>query len=116
VAPTVIADTTPDHRLFQEEIFGPVITVTPYDGGDDEAVELANHSTYGLAGAVLGSKQRAMAVARRIRTGSVMVNGGMFYGADSPFGGYKMSGIGRQNGLEGFEQHLQTKVIGYPLD
>ena len=116
VAPTVIADATPDHRLFQEEIFGPVITVTPYDGGDDEAVELANHSTYGLAGAVLGSKQRAMAVARRIRTGSVMVNGGMFYGADSPFGGYKMSGIGRQNGLEGFEQHLQTKVIGYPLD
>ncbi|HKI38896.1 MAG TPA: aldehyde dehydrogenase family protein [Mycobacterium sp.] len=116
VAPTVMADATPDHRLFQEEIFGPVITVTPYDGGDDEAVELANHSTYGLAGAVLGSKERAMAVARRIRTGSVMVNSGMFYGADSPFGGYKMSGIGRQNGLEGFEQHLQTKVIGYPLD
>lgn len=116
VAPTVIADATPDHRLFHEEIFGPVITVTPYDGGDDGAVEMANHSMYGLAGHVVGSNERAMAVARRIRTGSMMVNGGMFYGADAPFGGYKMSGIGRQNGIEGFEQHLQTKTIGYPID
>jgi aldehyde dehydrogenase (NAD+) len=54
-----------------------------------------------------------MAVARRIRSGSVNVNGAIFYGADAPFGGYKMSGIGRQNGVEGFEQHLQTKVIAY---
>jgi aldehyde dehydrogenase (NAD+) len=55
-----------------------------------------------------------MAVARRIRTGSLMVNSAMYYGADAPFGGYKLSGLGRQNGHEGFEQHLQTKVIGYP--
>lgn len=116
VAPTVFADVTPDMQIFQEEIFGPVITITAYDGGDDVAVDLANNSTYGLAGAVLGSPDRAMAVARRIRTGSVNVNSGLFYGADAPFGGYKMSGLGRQNGHEGFEQYLQTKVIGYPAD
>jgi aldehyde dehydrogenase (NAD+) len=114
VAPTIFADVTPDMRIFQEEIFGPVLTITAYDGGDDGAVELANNSTYGLAGAVMGSTERAMSVARRIRTGSTMINSAMYYGADAPFGGYKMSGIGRQNGIEGFEQHLQTKVIGYP--
>ena len=115
VAPTVVADVAPDHTIFQEEIFGPVLSITPYDGGDDEAVELANNSRYGLAGAILGSNERALAVARRIRTGSLMINSAMFYGADAPFGGYKLSGIGRQNGIEGFEQHLQTKTIGYPL-
>jgi aldehyde dehydrogenase (NAD+) len=115
VAPTVVADVEPHHRIFQEEVFGPVLSITAYDGGDDGAIEMANNSTYGLAGAVLGSDERAMAVARRIRTGSLMINSAMFYGADAPFGGYKMSGIGRQNGIEGFEQHLQTKTIGYPL-
>ena len=115
VAPTVVADVEPTHTIFQEEIFGPVLSITPYDGGDDAAVELANNSTYGLAGTVMGSAERAMAVARRIRTGSVMVNSGMYYGADAPFGGNKMSGIGRQNGHEGFEQYLQTKTIGYPI-
>jgi aldehyde dehydrogenase (NAD+) len=115
VAPTVFADVTPDMRIFQEEIFGPVLCITPYDGGDDGAVEMANNSKYGLAGAIMGSNERAMAVARRVRTGSLMLNGAMYYGADAPFGGYKMSGIGRQNGTEGFEQYLQTKVIGYPL-
>jgi aldehyde dehydrogenase (NAD+) len=74
VAPTVFADVTPDMRIFQEEIFGPVLTITPYDGGDDEAVELANNSLYGLAGAVMGSIDRAVAVARRIRTASMAVN------------------------------------------
>ena len=113
VAPTVLADVEPSHRVFQEEIFGPVITITPYDGGDDGAVAMANDSIYGLAGTVLGDPDRAMAVARRIRSGSVNVNSGIFYGADAPFGGYKMSGIGRQNGIEGFEQHLQTKTIAY---
>ena len=115
VSPTVIADVEPHHTVFQEEIFGPVLVITPYDGGDDGAVELANNSKYGLAGGIHGSNERAMAVARRIRTGSLMINSGMYYGADAPFGGYKMSGIGRQNGIEGFEQHLQTKTIGYPL-
>lgn len=115
VSPTVIADVEPHHTVFQEEIFGPVLVITAYDGGDDGAVELANNSKYGLAGGIHGSNERAMAVARRIRTGSLMINSGMYYGADAPFGGYKMSGIGRQNGIEGFEQHLQTKTIGYPL-
>jgi aldehyde dehydrogenase (NAD+) len=115
VAPTVVADVAPNHTIFQEEVFGPVLSITPYDGGDDGAVEMANNSTYGLAGGIMGSNERAMAVARRIRTGSLMINSGMYYGADAPFGGYKMSGIGRQNGIEGFEQHLQTKTIGYPL-
>jgi aldehyde dehydrogenase (NAD+) len=116
VAPTVVADVAPEHTIFQEEVFGPVLSITPYDGGDDGAVEMANNSTYGLAGGIMGSNERAMAVARRIRTGSLMINSGMYYGADAPFGGYKMSGIGRQNGIEGFEQHLQTKTIGYPLE
>ncbi|EUA39084.1 aldehyde dehydrogenase family protein [Mycobacterium avium subsp. avium 2285 (R)] len=116
VAPTVLADVKPDMRVFREEIFGPVITVTPYEGGDDGAVAMANDSMYGLAGTVLGSPDRAMAVARRIRAGSINVNGAVFYGSDAPFGGYKMSGIGRQNGHEGFEQHLQTKVIAYPAE
>ncbi|MGO9103495.1 MAG: aldehyde dehydrogenase family protein [Mycobacterium sp.] len=115
VAPTVVADVGPEHTIFQEEVFGPVLSITPYDGGDDGAVEMANNSTYGLAGGIMGSNERAMAVARRIRTGSLMINSAMYYGADAPFGGYKMSGIGRQNGIEGFEQHLQTKTIGYPL-
>lgn len=115
VAPTVVADVEPHHRIFQEEVFGPVLSITSYDGGDDGAVQMANNSTYGLAGTIMGSDERALAVARRIRTGSLMVNSAMFYGADAPFGGYKMSGIGRQNGIEGFEQHLQTKTIGYPL-
>src|SRR3977135_353529 len=113
VAPTVVADPAPEHTIFQEEVFGPVLSITPYDGGDDGAVEMANNSIYGLAGGIMGSDERAMAVARRIRTGSLMINSGMYYGADAPFGGYKMSGIGRQNGIEGFEQHLQTKTIGY---
>lgn len=116
VAPTVVADVEPNHTIFQEEVFGPVLSITAYDGSDDAAVELANNSKYGLAGAIMGSNERAMAVARRIRTGSLMINSGMYYGADAPFGGYKMSGIGRQNGIEGFEQHLQTKTIGYPLE
>lgn len=114
VSPTVLADVTPDMRVFQEEIFGPVLVITPYDGGDDEAVALANDSLYGLAGAVFGSPDRARAAASRIRAGTVSINGAMIYGADAPFGGYRLSGIGRQNGYEGFEQHLQTKSLAYP--
>ncbi|UXA11543.1 aldehyde dehydrogenase family protein [Mycobacterium sp. SMC-8] len=113
VWPTVLADVTPEMRVFQEEIFGPVLVVTPYDGGDDGAVALANNSLYGLAGAVFGSPERALAVGRRLRAGTVSVNGAMIYGADAPFGGYRLSGIGRQNGHEGFEQHLQTKSLAH---
>lgn len=87
----------------------------PFDD-DDEAVRLANDSAFGLAGAVVStSSERAMAVARRIRSGAVGVNGGMYYGADAPFGGYKNSGVGRQCGIEGFAQYTETKTIGWRL-
>jgi aldehyde dehydrogenase (NAD+) len=89
-----------------------VLVIIPFDD-DDEAVRLANDSAFGLAGAVMSrSTERGMSVARRIRSGAIGVNGGMYYGADAPFGGYKNSGIGRQCGIEGFEQYLETKTIG----
>jgi aldehyde dehydrogenase (NAD+) len=98
--------------IAQEEVFGPVLIVMRFDD-DDEAVRIANDSAYGLAGAVMSrSMERGMSIARRIRTGSFGVNGGMFYGADAPFGGYKNSGVGRQCGIEGFQQYLETKTIG----
>nr|WP_024802950.1 aldehyde dehydrogenase family protein [Nocardia sp. BMG51109] len=112
VEPTVFVCDDPGLPIAQEEIFGPVLVMIPFDE-DDDAVRIANDSAYGLAGAVLSaSTDRGMAVARRIRTGAIGVNGGMFYGADAPFGGYKNSGVGRQCGLEGFRQYLETKTIG----
>ena len=86
----------------------------PFDD-DDDAVRIANDSVYGLAGGVYsGSLERALAVARRIRAGMISVNGGAPHGADMPFGGYKASGIGRQNGIAGFEQYLETKSVAWP--
>ncbi len=112
IEPTVFACEDPNLPIAQEEIFGPVLVMIPFSD-DEEAVRIANNSVYGLAGAVLSaSAERAMGIARRLRTGSVGVNGGMFYGADAPFGGYKNSGVGRQCGLEGFRQYLETKTIG----
>jgi aldehyde dehydrogenase (NAD+) len=112
VQPTVVVGVDNAAAIAREEIFGPVLVMLPFDD-DDEAVRIANDSAFGLAGAVLsGSTERGMAIARRIRTGSIGVNGGMFYGADAPFGGYKSSGVGRQCGIEGFQQYLETKTIG----
>ena len=112
VAPTLIVGVDNRSAIAQEEVFGPVLIVMPFDD-DDEAVRIANDSAYGLAGAVMSrSMERGMNIARRIRTGSFGVNGGMFYGADAPFGGYKNSGVGRQCGIEGFQQYLETKTIG----
>ena len=114
VEPTLFVDVDPDATIAQEEIFGPVLAVIPFDD-DDDAVRIANNSSYGLSGAVSSaSLDRAMAVARRIRTGTLGVNGGMWFGPDSPFGGYKQSGIGREHGIEGFEEYLQVKTIGTP--
>ena len=114
VQPTLFVDVDPDSTLAQEEIFGPVLSVIPFED-DDDAVRIANHSRYGLSGAVWsGSLDRAMGIARRIRTGTVSVNGGLWFGPDSPFGGYKESGVGREHGVEGFTEYLQTKTIGYP--
>jgi aldehyde dehydrogenase (NAD+) len=115
VEPTVFADVDNSMTIAREEIFGPVISVIPFDD-DDDAVRIANDSEYGLSGGVFSaSLDRATAIGRRIRTGSMGINGGVWYGAESPYGGYKNSGIGRQNGLEGFEQYLETKVVGLPL-
>ncbi len=112
VEPTLFADVDNSMRIAREEIFGPVLVMIPFED-DDDAVRIANDNEYGLAGSVTSaSDERAMAVARRLRAGSVTVNGGVTYGADAPFGGYKASGIGRQNGLEGFEQYLETKTLG----
>lgn len=115
VQPTLFVDATNDMRIAREEIFGPVLTVIPYED-DDDAVRIANDSSYGLSGGVSGSPDRALAVARRIRTGTVGVNGAMFYASRVPFGGHKASGFGRQGGDEGFEQYLESKTIGLPAD
>jgi aldehyde dehydrogenase (NAD+) len=113
VQPTVVVGVDNSAAIAQEEIFGPVLVIIPFDD-DDEAVRIANDSAFGLAGAVLsGSLDRGRDIARRIRTGSIGVNGGMFYGADAPFGGYKNSGVGRQCGIEGFQQYLETKTIAH---
>ena len=112
VQPTLFANVDPTMTVAQEEIFGPVLSVLAYDD-DDDAVRIANSSQYGLGAEVSsGSVDRALSVGRRLRAGNLTINGGVWYGPDAPFGGYKASGIGRQNGVEGFEQHLQTKAVG----
>jgi aldehyde dehydrogenase (NAD+) len=112
VEPTVLADVGENDIVAQEEIFGPVIAVIPYEGDDDEAVRIANNSRYGLSGAVISaSAERARAAARKIRTGTMSVNGGVYYGADMPFGGYRQSGVGRESGSAGFEEYLEIKAI-----
>lgn len=111
IEPTVIAGLGNDARVAREEIFGPVLTVIPHDG-DDDAVRIANDSPYGLSGTVFGTDpERAAGVAARLRAGTVNVNGGVWYSADVPFGGYKQSGNGREMGIAGFEEYLETKAI-----
>src|SRR5271157_2054243 len=114
VEPTVFSDVDNKMRIAQEEIFGPVLVVIPYDG-DDDAVRIANDSIFGLSGGIASaSNERALAVARRIRTGTYAVNGGMYFAADAPFGGYKQSGVGREFGPEGLEGFLEMKSIALP--
>ena len=111
IEPTVIAGLDNSAKVSREEIFGPVLTVIAHDG-DDDAVRIANDSPYGLSGTVFsGDDARAQAVAARLRVGTVNVNGGVWYSADAPFGGYKQSGIGREMGVAGFEEYLETKLI-----
>ncbi len=110
VAPTVFSDVRNDMTIAQEEIFGPVLCIIPYDS-EDEAVTLANDTKYGLAGGVwAGSDEKAFEVARKLRTGQVEINGGAF-NVVAPFGGYKQSGIGRELGKYGFEEFLEVKAI-----
>ncbi|MCR6030101.1 aldehyde dehydrogenase family protein [Nocardioides sp. zg-579] len=115
VNPTLFVDVDNSSTIAQEEIFGPVLAVTPFDT-DEEAIALANSSRYGLSGYVVSSStERARRIAKRVRSGSFMVNGGSYSGADAPFGGYKSSGIGCAGGEEGFEEFLLTKTVGTTL-
>jgi aldehyde dehydrogenase (NAD+) len=109
-APTLLTNVDPDSEIAQDEIFGPVLVVIAYDD-DDDAVRIANNSIYGLSGAVFGSQDRALAVARRIRTGTFSINGGNYFSPDAPFGGYKQSGIGREMGKAGLEEFLEKKTL-----
>ncbi|CAN7200916.1 aldehyde dehydrogenase family protein [Phenylobacterium sp. LjRoot225] len=113
IEPTCFVDVTNDMRIAQEEIFGPVLVVIPFED-DEDAIRIANDSVYGLSGGVVSADlDRAMKVANRIRTGTISVNGGAPINGDLPFGGYKQSGIGRAWGVEGIEEYLETKTIGY---
>jgi len=110
VRPTVFSEVTPEMTIAQEEIFGPVLVIEPYDGEDD-AVRIANDTVYGLAGGVWSADQdHAISVAKRIRTGQIEINGGAF-NPIAPFGGYKQSGHGRENGRYAIEELLQVKSL-----
>jgi aldehyde dehydrogenase (NAD+) len=114
VRPTLFTDVDNSMTIAQEEIFGPVLAVIPFDDEDD-AVRIANDSPYGLAGNVMaGTLDHALAVAKRLRAGFIGLNGTAGYGADTPFGGYKDSGVGRQNGICGFDQYTEVKSVAYP--
>ncbi len=113
VAPTVFTDVRNDMTIAQEEIFGPVLSIIPYDS-EDEALEIANDSAYGLAGGVwAGTDERAFEFARKIRAGQIEINGGAF-NVLAPFGGYKQSGVGREVGTFGLEEFLEVKAIQRP--
>ena len=113
--PTLLAGVGENDLVAQEEVFGPVLAIIPYVGGDDEAVRIANNSIYGLSGAVSSADpERARSVARQIRSGTISVNGGLYYAPDAPFGGYKQSGIGREMGVAGFEEFLEIKTLAEP--
>ncbi len=110
VRPTVFSEVTPEMTIAREEIFGPVLAIQPYDG-EEEAVRIANDSAYGLAAGVWSADQeRAIAVAKRIRSGQIEINGGAFNPL-APFGGYGQSGHGRENGRYGLEELLQVKSL-----
>ncbi|OYN76170.1 aldehyde dehydrogenase family protein [Mycolicibacterium sphagni] len=110
IAPTVLADVDPNSTVAQEEVFGPVLSVLRYTN-EQQALDIANNSRYGLSGAVWSADEaRALKFARRVRTGSVDINGGR-YNPVAPFGGYKQSGVGRENGVEGLREYLEIKAI-----
>lgn len=112
IAPTVFADVTPEMAIAQEEIFGPVLSILPYEDEDD-ALRIANGTVYGLGGAVWAAdREQAVAFARRMDTGQVDINGGRFNPL-APFGGYKQSGVGRELGPHGLAEYLQTKSLQF---
>jgi acyl-CoA reductase-like NAD-dependent aldehyde dehydrogenase len=112
--PTLLVGADENSAVAQDELFGPVLVVLPHDG-DDDAVRIANNSIFGLSGSVLSAdRERALRAARRIRSGTMSVNGGVYYGPDAPFGGYKQSGIGREMGAAGLAEFLQLKTFAEP--
>jgi aldehyde dehydrogenase (NAD+) len=112
--PTLLAGADENSAVAQDELFGPVLVVLPHDG-DDDAVRIANNSIFGLSGAVVSAdRERALGVARGIRAGTMSVNGGLYYGPDAPFGGYKQSGIGREMGAAGLDEFLERKTLAEP--
>ncbi|MFE9327613.1 aldehyde dehydrogenase [Nocardia sp. NPDC052278] len=114
VEPTIFTDVRNDMRIAQEEIFGPVLSIIPFDGGDDEAVAIANDTEYGLHGAVFTtSPERAADVARRVDSGTFTINGYVNNPA-APFGGVKASGLGREFGAEGIEEYLEYRTVNDP--
>ncbi len=113
--PTLFADMPEDAEIVRNEVFGPVLVALPFDD-DDDAVRIANDSIFGLSGAVYsGDRERSKAVARRVRTGTMIVDGGIYAGPEVPFGGYKQSGIGREYGRAGFEEYLEIKAFCEPI-
>jgi len=109
--PTLLSNVDQDSEIAQNEVFGPVLVIIAHDG-DDDAVRIANNSIYGLSGAVFaGTNERALAVARQIRTGTIGVNGGSWFAPDAPFGGYKQSGVGKEMGRAGLEEFLEAKTL-----
>ncbi|MGC7101509.1 aldehyde dehydrogenase family protein [Amycolatopsis lurida] len=110
--PTLLANVDPGSEIAQDEVFGPVLAMIPYDNEDD-AVRIANDSIYGLSGAIHSAdEERALRLARRVRTGTFSINGGNYFFSDTPFGGFKQSGIGREKGVAGMEEFLETKTYG----
>ena len=112
VKPTVFANVTPDMTIAKEEIFGPVLSIIKYET-EEEAIQIANDTEYGLAGYIQGEPSHAHEVAKKIRAGQIIINGGA-RGTGAPFGGYKASGNGREHGLHGLEECLETKAVIAP--
>jgi aldehyde dehydrogenase (NAD+) len=116
VEPTLFADVKRDDTIAQEEIFGPVLAVIPYEDEAD-ALAIANNSIYGLSATVAAAtNEEAYEFAKKLRTGTVSINGGVWMHMDVPFGGFKQSGIGRQYGIQGYEEYLEIKVLGLATD
>jgi aldehyde dehydrogenase (NAD+) len=115
IEPTLLSDVDPRSIIAQEETFGPVVTVTPYDT-EEEAIAIANDTIYGLAGQISsGDDERALAMAMRIQTGTIGANTGGTFAMTSPLGGVGQSGLGRRYGVQGFEEYLEMKAIGLPV-
>jgi aldehyde dehydrogenase (NAD+) len=113
--PTVVADVHENAEIAQTEVFGPVLTVVRYDGDDDEAVRVANNSRYGLSAYIQTSDpERAWRLANRMRAGTVNIGPSFYLSPDTPFGGYGISGVGREHGEDGFREYLQAKTIASP--